>query len=239
MRPESMEVHGAALWAFFEGETGAEQIVRTEAGRETRVPVRHFFHTPPEFRTLVNAALARCAGRVLDAGAGSGLHALALQEMGLTVTAVDISPQAVEIMRRRGVRDVHCADILSYEGGPFDTLLMLGHGLGIMESLAGLDRFLARAPRLVSSRGQMLVDSLDVRVTTDPENLAYHEANRRAGRYIGEIRIQLEYAGRSGPYFGWLHLDAETLAEHAAAYGWKCEVIAADDAGNYVARLGC
>jgi len=222
---------------IFRRREGAEQIVGTDAGRETRVPVRHFFQTPPEFRTLVNAALARCAGRVLDAGAGSGLHALALQEMGLAVTALDISPQAVEIMRHRGVRDVHCADILTYQGGPFDTLLMLRHGLGIMETLAGLDRFLAHAWCLVSSSGQMLVDSLDVRVTTDPENLAYHEANRRAGRYIGEIRIQLEYAGRTGPYFRWLHVDAETLANHAATRGWECEVIAADDAGNYVVRL--
>lgn len=237
MRPEDMDIHGAALWAYFEGETGAVEIVRTDACRESPVPVRHFFRTPPEFAALVNAALARCGGRVLDAGAGSGLHTLALQEMGLAVTAVDISPQAVEIMRRRGVRDVHCADIMSYHGGPFDTLLMLGHGLGMTESLAGLDRFLAHARGLVSSSGQMLVDSLDVRVTTDPENLAYQQANRDAGRYIGEIRIQLEYLGRTGPYFGWLHVDPETLGVHAAAHGWSCEVIASDDAGNYVARL--
>jgi hypothetical protein len=237
MSAEAMDVHGAALWAFFEGETDAEEILRTDAGRETSVPVRHFFSRPPEFMALENAALARCIGRVMDAGAGSGLHALALQEMGLMVTAVDICPKAVKIMRCRGVRDVHCADILTYQGGPFDTLLMLGHGLGITETLAGLDRFLAHARSLVSSSGQILADSLDVRVTTDPENLAYHEANRRAGRYIGEIRIQLEYAGRTGPYFGWLHVDAETLADHAAAHGWNCEVIATDDAGNYVARL--
>lgn len=232
-----MEVYGAALWAFFQGETDAELIVRTDAGRESTVPVRHFFHTPTGFRSLEDPALARCAGRVLDAGAGAGRHALALQEMGLAVTAIDINTQAVEIMRRRGVRDVHCADILSYEGGPFDTVLMLGRGLGMVETLEGLDRFLAHAWCLVSPGGQMLVDSLDVRVTTDPLNLACQNANSRAGRYIGEIRIQSEYAGRTGPYFGWLHVDSETLTHHAAAHGWKCDVIAAEPEGNYAARL--
>jgi len=233
-----MEVHGAALWAFFvEGKTDAEEIVRTDAGRATPVPVRHFFSRPQGFLALENAALARCNGRVLDVGAGSGLHALALQQRGLAVTAVDICPEAVEIMRRRGVRDVHCADILTYQGGGFDTLLMLGHGLGITETLSGLDRFLAHARFLASSSGQILASSLDVRVASDPENLAYQDANKRAGRYIGEIRIQLEYAGRTGPYFGWLHIDSETLACHATAHRWNCEVIAADDVGNYVARL--
>lgn len=132
---------------------------------------------------------------------------------------------------------MHCADILSYVGGPFDTVLILERGLGMVETLAGLDRFLAHARCLVSSSSQMLVDSLDVRVTTDPQNLAYHDANRRAGRYIGEIRIQSEYAGRTGPYFRWLHVDPETLTDHAAAHGWKCDVIAEEPEGNYAARL--
>ena len=234
-----MEVHGAALRAFFEGETGEEEIVRTDAGRATPVPVRHFFHTPPEFRALVNAALARCAGRVLGAGAGSGLHAVALEEMGLAVTAVDISTQAVEIIRRRGVRDVHSAGILTYQGGPFDTLLMLGHGLGITErSRASTASWHMRGawfyPAVRYWRIRSTCESQRIRntwPTTKPTGAP--------GRYIGEIRIQLEYTGRTGPYFGWLHVDAETLVDHAAAHGWNCEVIAADDAGNFVARLGC
>ncbi|MCL5266811.1 MAG: hypothetical protein M1469_01760 [Bacteroidetes bacterium] len=55
------------------------------------------------------------------------------------------------------------------------------------ETIDGLDRFLAHAHVLLSDEGQLLLDSLDVRITDDPVNFAYHEANRIAGRYIGEI----------------------------------------------------
>ncbi len=151
--------------------------------------------------------------------------------------AIDISSQAVEIMARRGVEDVHCADLFEYEGGPVDTVLMMGHGIGTVETIAGLHQFLTRAQGLLAEEGQVLLDSLDVRVTGHPTNLAYQEANRRAGRYIGEIRLQFEYQGKKGPYCGWLHVDAGTLKEHAGLAGWKCDVIIEENSGDYLARL--
>ena len=67
--------------------------------------------------------------------------------------------------------------------------------------------------------------SLDVRVSADPKNLAYHEANRKAGRYIGEIGLQCEFQGRRGAHYHWLHVDPDTLADHAARAGWNCQVV--------------
>jgi len=46
-------------------------------------------------------------GRVLDVGCGAGRHSLEAERRGLSVVAIDISPGAVEVCRRRGVRDVH------------------------------------------------------------------------------------------------------------------------------------
>ena len=133
--------------------------------------------------------------------------------------------------------DVHCADIFDFQEEPFDTLLMLGHGIGIVEDLQGLSRFLAHARRLTRAGGHLLLDSLDVRQTDDPKHLAYHEANRRTGRYFGEIRLQLEYAGQTGPYCGWLHVDPEILRKQGELAGWQCETILELDSGGYLAGL--
>ena len=237
MDPQAMHLFGRALRAYFEGDARAELTIRREDGQENALPVSFFFRGRCEFTPLENAAIDSCRGRVLDVGAGTGLHSLVLQQRGLPVTAIDISPHAVEVMRERGVREVHCADIFEFQGGEFDTLLMLGHGVGMVETIAGLDRFLAHARRLRSEEGQLLLDSLDVRATEDPANLAYHEANRQAGRYIGEIRMQLEFRGEKGLHHGWLQVDPETLQERAELAGWKREIVHQDEGGNYLARL--
>jgi SAM-dependent methyltransferase len=237
MTSEAMTAHGLALQAYFRGETEAQLIVRREDGYESRLPVRHFFRTPSEFSSNEVTALQHCRGRVLDIGAGSGLHSLELQSKGIPVTAIDVLPQAVEIMTERGVKDARRADILRFQGGPFDTLLMLGHGIGMVEDLKGLSRFLTHAHSLTGEQGQILLDSLDVCKTDDPAHLAYHEATRGKGRYVGEGRIQVEYEGKKGPYCGWLHVDPTTLAEQAERAGWTSEVLLAQEHGEFLARL--
>jgi SAM-dependent methyltransferase len=235
MNPNAMEPFGAALLAYYDGDSNARVIVHREDGEESPLPISSFFDDPAS--AIDHAAIGRCQGHVLDVGAGTGRHSLVLQMKGLRVTSIDISPQAVSIMGQLGLVDVHCADIFEFEGGRFDTLLMLGHGIGLVETIAGLDRFLAHAHGLLSEDGQVLLDSLDVRVTDDPGNLAYHEANRQAGRYIGEVRIRFEFQGEMGPYCGWLHVDAETLTEHAELAGWRCEVVHREESGDYLTRL--
>ena len=237
MDPKAMDLFGMALLAHFEGDATAELIIHRDDGQKTPLPVGFFFRGPSQFTPLDNAALDRCRGHVLDVGAGSGLHSLVLQRKGLPVTAIDISPHAVNVMKQRGLKDVHCADIFEFQGGPFDTLLLIGHGIGMVETIAGLDRFLAHARGLLSENGQVLLDSLDVRITDNASNLAYHQANRQAGRYIGETRLQFEFRGEKGLPCGWLHVDAETLNEHAEPAGWQCEVVRREGSGDHLTRL--
>lgn len=58
---------------------------------------------PPLERTALELC-RRAGGAVLDVGAGGGSHCLALAELGVAAEAVDVCPQAVEVMRRRGVK---------------------------------------------------------------------------------------------------------------------------------------
>lgn len=234
---DSMAPHGLALKAFFEGETTAQLLLRRDDGLESPIPVSFFFREPADFSALELAALERCRGRILDVGAGSGLHSLVLQARGHEVTALDVSAEAVEIMRRRGVRDVRRGDVFDFRGGPFDTLLLLGHGIGIAGDLAGLGRLLDHARALIRDGARLLVHSLDPARTDDPTHLAYHEANRQRGRYCGEVRMQLEYGGVAGPYHGWLHVDSRTLGERAEAAGWRSEVVLELANGEYLASL--
>jgi SAM-dependent methyltransferase len=219
--------HGAALRDFLAGDLDAEVIVRAEDGEEERTPARVFFRGPADFSALDEAALDLCRGRVLDVGAGAGCHSLVLQERGLSVTALDVSPEAVEVMRRRGVRDVRCGDVITFAGERFDTLLILMNGIGLVGTLYGLDRFLRDVPRLVADGGQILLDSFD----PGPP-----DAEPPRG-YAGEMRFQLEYRGVRGAYYDFVFLDFETLRRRADRAGWRCDSIWQEDEGHYLARL--
>lgn len=237
MDPQAMAPYGQSLLDFYNGETAAAVTVRREDGLEDELPASIFFREPAGFSPLEQAALALCQGHVLDIGAGTGCHSLALQQWGTKVLAIDVSPQAIEIMAHRGVKAYQHVDVFDFQQRRYDTLLLMMHGIGMVQDLSGLDRFLSHAHELLQPGGQILLDSLDVRGTEDPRHLAYQAANRRTGRYVGEIRMRFEYKAQIGPLFGWLHVDPETLAAHAAGTGWTCQVVRQEDDGNYLARL--
>jgi SAM-dependent methyltransferase len=235
-RATSWAPHGAALRDYLGGDSGAEVIVRGEDGEEERVPAEVFFRGPGEFSALEDVALDLCGGRVLDVGAGAGSHSLALQDRGLSVVALDVADEAVEVMRCRGVHDAHRGDIFSWDGEKFDTLLLLMNGVGVVGTLEGLDRFLRIARRLLAPGGQVLLDSYDMR-DLEPTGRAANVPAQAAGRYVGEMRFQLEYAGVCGPFYPWLFVDLPTLAARAAQAGFLCEGVWHEEEGHYLARL--
>ncbi len=228
--------HGLALLDFFQGKTSAAVVVHDQDGETEVVPARVFFRERGEFSALEEAALDLCRGRVLDVGAGAGCHSLVLQERRLSVCAIDVAPEAVEVMRERGVRDVRCADVFGFQAEAFDTLLMLMNGIGVVGSLAGLQRFLRYVKRLVKPEGRILLDSYDPGSDASEGGIG-GTGGRGAGRYIGEMRFQLEYEGRRGPTVEWLFVDFETLADRAAREGWFAEIIWQEEEGHYLARL--
>jgi SAM-dependent methyltransferase len=234
--PDAWKPHEAAMQAFHRGRHDAAIVVYDDFACD-EVPISYFFRTPDQFPPYEHIALNRCRGHVLDVGAGSGCHALALQARGLRVTAIEVLPGLVKILRDRGVRDAQVATWMDLAAGPFDTVLMMMNGLGLAETLPGLRRFLRRARSLVRPGGQVLADSTDVRVRMVPE-AARKGSLRVDGRNPGELHFQLEFRGRKGPPFAQLYVDAETLDRHARREGWACKIIQApDEYGHYLACL--
>jgi len=124
-----------------EGQAAAIVIERND-GLVNVDPTDYF--SPPS-GALWEWMVARMGDRVLDIGAGAGRAALALQEAGKEILALDVSAGAVEVCRRRGVTNTclgSVAELAATSPPPFDTFMGVGNNLGLMASPAQAVHFL-------------------------------------------------------------------------------------------------
>jgi SAM-dependent methyltransferase len=226
---------GAALLDFLRGDHSARITVRSNLAEDDVLPVRYLFRSFPQFPEREKMALEACRGKVLDIGAGAGVHSLVLQERGIQVKALDRSAGAVEAMRIRGVREILQEDIFNLKGERFDTLLMLMNGIGLVGSLQGLDRFLLQAKSLLQPEGQILLESTDILYMYEQEDGSVL-LDLTSG-YYGQVEYQMVYKGHEGKPFNWLFIDFHTLADHAQTMGFACECLMMEDQEQYLARL--
>ena len=193
------------------------------------MPVETYFRDEAEMCEMEIKALELCQGSILDIGAAAGSHALVLQNQKKDVTALDISPNACEVMRRRGAKKILHQDIFKYGEKQFDTLLLLMNGIGICKTIEGLKQGLNHFEKLLRPGGQLIFDSSDI---------AYlYKGNLPEHPYYGELEYRYAYKRKKTDPFSWLYIDKVTLAEVAEALGWKCEVIMEDENDQYLVRL--
>lgn len=226
---------GRALLDYHAGNPTGTLWAMCDIADDDEIPIQQFFRAYDEMPPLEQLALQHCRGHVLDIGAGAGSHSLILQNMGLTVTAIDISPGAVAVMRRRGVKQVVHADIFHWQQQGFDTLLLMMNGIGLVGDLQGLEVFLSAMRSKLKPEAQILLDSSDVSYLFMDEE-GTQRIDNQAGFY-GEAAFYMKYKSIRGKPFKWLYLDVSLLQNRAEALGYRCELLAEGEHYEYLARL--
>lgn len=203
---------------------------------EDEIPVEQLFRTFDEMPLLEQRALEMARGRILDVGAGSGCHALALQEMNKEVTAIDISELSVEVMDERGVEDARAIDLYDERfTEQYDTILLLMNGSGIIGNIEGMERFFLRMKQLLRPGGCIYMDSSDLKYLFEEEDGSY--LIDVAGDYYGIVDFRMQYKQVKGKTFDWLYIDFETLSYYAEQYGFRAELVCQGEHYDYLARL--
>jgi SAM-dependent methyltransferase len=229
--PEPGDALGAALLDHLEsGDPGIHVFERDDGYVDVASAAVYFGGI--EAWSPAEAEMARSArGRVLDVGAGAGRAALHLQEQGLEVTALDVSPGAVEVCRRRGVRATFLGtvgDLAATEPGSFDTLLLLGNNLGLVGSPEAAPEWLGTLRRLARPGARLIGTTRDPYRTEDPAHVAYHERNRRRGRMAGQVTSRTRYRSLATPWFDLLWVSLDELRAIVEPLGWVLRDVAED-----------
>lgn len=247
--PEAWEPLAAGWVAFSEGDEDAVLLVHSDDGEVEPMPISLFFRSEHTLRGADEEALSRARGRVLDVGAGVGALTLVLQGRGLSVTALEVVPEAIDLMRARGVKEIIQGRLEAVPAGAaFDTALLLMNGTTLAGTLEGFPGLLASLEGLLSPGGQVLLDSTDL--TDNPRTEDSQEPARAPQRasarasslgaipegYPGELQYQMEFRGVRGAPFPQLFLDPDTLVRMAEECGWDAEVVW-EEGREFLARL--
>lgn len=226
---------GAAICDYFKNGKAGKLRVFSSQFEEDEIPVSELFRTYEYMPLLEQTALDMAQGKILDVGAGSGCHSLALKQMGKESVAIDISPLSVEVMQARGLdaRLVNLFDTHFVER--FDTILMLMNGSGIIGRVENFGDFFQRMKLLLNPGGCILMDSSDLRYLFEEEDGSF--VVDLAGDYYGQLDFQMQYKQIKGEAFDWLYVDFNTLSLYASQYGFKAELVKEGSHYDYLAKL--
>ena len=225
---------GKAIADFHKGRRDGKLIVLSPMFEEDEIPVTTLFRAFKDMPKMEQKALKMAKGKTLDVGAGSGCHSLWLQEKGIDVTAIDISPYSIETMKERGIVNVREQDFFTLEE-KYDTILMLMNGIGIVGSLDKLPDFFKHIDKILADDGQLLCDSSDLCYLYDDKDGIAELMD--SDKYYGELEYTMCYDEIKGDSFPWLYIDANTLRNYAEANGFKMEIVRRGEHYDYLARI--
>jgi SAM-dependent methyltransferase len=219
----SRDAFGRALLDHLEGRRGPELILERDDGSigPADLQPEEFFLPQKDWPPWEQRALARASGAVLDLGAGAGRHSLHLQNGGHEVTAVDLSPGAVDVCRARGIRDVRLADLTTLRSDQrWETVLLMCGNLGLAGDWEPTRRLLEQLGAMTVPGGLLIGDSVD---PDDPDDLGYQERNLRAGFHRGRVRLRLRYGDLISPWWDLLNIPPAEMEALVDGTGWTLE----------------
>lgn len=191
-----------------------------------------YFTSPDDWPSHQKLAIKHVNGKVLDVGCGAGSHSIYCQNQGHSVLGIDISPPAIQVAQRRGLRDGKVMSVSEVDPslGTFDTILMLGNNFGTFGDGKSAKRLLKQFHSMTSPSGRIIAETKDPHQTAEQCHKEYHKRNRALGRLSGQIRIRIRYKNYNTPWFDYLYVSKIEMKQIIEGTGWHI--------GNYIDTPG-
>lgn len=231
------DAFGAAMKYYYENGDSALVIERDDGYLDNDY-LKNYFSKYSEWRQIEKDSLRFAKGKILDVGSGAGRISLHLQEKGKNVTALDNSPLALQICRKRGVKKTIIADIKTFfPKSKYHTIIMFGNNFGLMQDRKTAISVLNKMYSYTDKDAIFMAESMDVGKTNNEYHLAYQKRNLSKNRMRGQIKFRLRFQKYATPYFDYLFVNKSELEEIVSKTKWKIFKIIKNESCNFIAIL--
>jgi len=239
MEPKK-DAYGQEIWAFFQGKESYEIVERDDGFIDFSDGPSVYFAEFEKWPKHEKEAIKFAKGKILDVGAGAGRVSLYLQKRGFDVIAIDNSPLAIKVCKKRGVKK---AKILPFEKIEklqptiFDTIIMFGNNFGLFGNPKKAKKLLKKLHKITSPKALIIAESNDPYKTKDPAHLSYHKFNQKRGRMPGQLRIRIRFRNYIGEWFDYLIVSKKEMKEILQGTGWKIKKFINSKKSSYIAII--
>ncbi|OGS44183.1 MAG: hypothetical protein A3K76_06040 [Euryarchaeota archaeon RBG_13_57_23] len=220
------DLFGRAFLDFYNG-TPHPLYLERDDGHVDGQGMDVYFAGFEDFQPAEKKALQHVKGKVLDIGVGAGRVALHLQQSGHDVVGIDLSPSAVEVSKRRGVKVVKrmSACDMRFPEASFDTAIAFCNNLGLCGTVLGVESMMRDLHRIVRPGGVFLASSIQPTRTKNPHHLRYHKRNRALGLPPGQVRLRERYGNTVGPWWDLLMVTPSEMRALCKRTEWHIDKV--------------
>ena len=218
---------------------GKDENIRVESDimEDDVIPVKYLFRPFELMPEIERLALQHCEGHILDVGAAAGPHTDWLRNNNHKVTAIDTSDGSIQYLDQKfpDTSNLRLSiNDLSSEYYQFDTIILLMNGIGLAGELSELVGFLKHLKSLLSEKGKILCDSVDVSYFyEDTDGAMWVDLN---SNYQGDFKFKMHYKDQETDWFNWLYVDKNAMSNACEDAGLDIAILLKDK-DSYLAEL--
>jgi SAM-dependent methyltransferase len=240
MLEKNQDAHGRLIYDYYRRRALGVEIVERDDGFINSGAGGAYLSQYKDWPARERSAIRFAKGRVLDIGCGGGRHSLFLQEKGLEVTGVDISPLAVQVCRARGLKDARVMSIndVGPSLGKFDTILMLANNFGLFSNRNKARVLLRRFLNTANPKARIIAESLEIfKRPVDQAYRRYHLLNIRRRRMPGQVKIRVRYRNLATPWFDYLLASKKEMKQILKGTKWRVKRFFSSKGPPYIAII--
>ena len=154
------DTFGYALLSYWQGDHKTPHIIKRDDGRINKESLKHYFEKYAQFSSIEKRALKYAKGKILDVGCGTGRLSVRLDKMGAQITALDISPKILNILKIKNPKIktvIADAEKLPFADNSFDIVV----SAFLIVHLQNPKIFFAEAYRVLKPEGKFILTNIN------------------------------------------------------------------------------